>query len=165
MTLRENSAIMRKGVVDSLLEFLMATEVKIKLVEGTMGVAIARQHAIVIDRNANLGGSDLGFTGGEVFFSGIGTCLMTTLIGAARARDIELTKIEFTISGETETAPSRWTSITVDAEVEGNASREEIQKLVTIAERSCIVSNTVALGAPIHMNLQNAPEPAAAPAD
>lgn len=141
----------------------MATEVKIQLVEGTMGVAIARQHAIVIDRNASLGGSDLGFTGGEVFFSGIGTCLMTTLIGAARARNIELSKIEFTITGEQETAPSRWTSINVDAVVEGNASPEEIQKLVTIAERSCIVSNTVALGAPIHMNLQNAP--VAAPAD
>lgn len=144
----------------------MATEVKVQLVEGTLGVAIARQHAIVVDRNANLGGSDLGFTGGEVFFSGIGTCLLTTLIGAARHRNIELTKVEFSISGETESNPSRWTSINVNAVVEGNASPEEIQKLVTIAERSCIVSNTVALGAPIHVTLnQGAQEPALSPAD
>lgn len=143
----------------------MATEVKVQLVEGTLGVASARSHAIVVDRNANLGGSDLGFTGGEVFFTGIGTCLLTTLIGAARARDITLTKVEFNITGETETGPSRWTSINVNAIVEGDASTEEIQKLVTIAERSCIVSNTVQLGAPIHVTLQGAEELAAAPAD
>jgi putative redox protein len=143
----------------------MATEVKVQLVEGTLGVASARSHAIVVDRNANLGGSDLGFTGGEVFFTGIGTCLLTTLIGAARARDITLTKVEFNITGETETGPSRWTSINVEAIVEGDASKEEIQKLVTIAERSCIVSNTVQLGAPIHVTLQGAEELVAAPAD
>jgi putative redox protein len=143
----------------------MATEVKVQLVEGTLGVARARSHAIVVDRNANLGGSDLGFTGGEVFFTGIGTCLLTTLIGAARARDITLTKVEFNITGETETGPSRWTSINVEAIVEGDASKEEIQKLVTIAERSCIVSNTVQLGAPIHVTLQGAEELVAAPAD
>jgi putative redox protein len=159
--------MIRSGILDSLLEYSqMATEVKVQLVEGTLGVAIARQHAIVVDRNANLGGTDLGFTGGEVFFSGIGTCLLTTLIGAARARDITLTKVEFSISGEQETSPSRWTAINVNAVVEGDASPEEIQKLVTIAERSCIVSNTVALGAPIHVSLnQTAGSPALAPAD
>ena len=57
----------------------MATEVRVKLLEGTTGVASARQHAIVVDRSPHLGGNDLGFTGGELLFTSIGTCILTTL--------------------------------------------------------------------------------------
>jgi putative redox protein len=132
----------------------VAAEVKVQLVEGTTGVASARNHAFVIDRSPEKGGNDLGFTGGEVLFASIGTCIMTTMIGAARARDIELTKVEFRVSGEVGEAPSRFTAIKVDAVVEGNASDEELAKLLTIAERGCSVSNTVIHGAPITVNHQ-----------
>ena len=60
--------------------------VNVKLVEGTMGVATAGPHAIVVDRSFANGGTYLGMVGGEILLSAIGTCLMTTLIGAARAR-------------------------------------------------------------------------------
>jgi putative redox protein len=129
----------------------MASEVRVKLLEGTTGVASARQHAIVVDRSPNLGGNDLGFTGGELLFTSIGTCILTTLVGAARQRDIELTKVEFKVSGEGSGTPYRFTSIHVDAVVEGNASDEELQKLLELAERVCAVSNTVKEGAPISL--------------
>jgi putative redox protein len=127
----------------------MASEVMVKLLEGTTGVASAGKHAIVVDRSPNLGGNDLGFTGGELLFSSIGTCILTTMIGAARQRDIEITKAEFKVSGEGSGTPYRFTSIHIDAVVEGNAPDEELQKLVELAERVCAVSNTVKEGAPI----------------
>lgn len=130
----------------------MASEVRVKLLDGTTGVASARQHAFVIDRTPEKGGNDLGFAGGEVLFASIGACIMTTMIGAARARDIELTKIEFRVSGEEGGSPSRFVAIHVDAIVEGNAPDAELAKLLTIAERGCSVSNTVKHGAPITLS-------------
>mgnify|MGYP002682858851 CR=1 FL=1 len=125
------------------------TTVNVKLVEGTMGVATAGPHAIVVDRSLANGGTYLGMVGGEILLSAIGTCLMTTLIGAARARDIALTRLEFNVSGVHEDAPSRYTSIEIEAIVEAEASDEDIGKLLAIAERGCTVSNTVARSASI----------------
>ncbi len=125
------------------------TTVNVKLVEGTMGVATAGPHAIVVDRSLANGGTYLGMVGGEILLSAIGTCLMTTLIGAARARNIALTRLEFNVSGVHEDAPSRYTSIDIEAIVEAEASDEEIDKLLAIAERGCTVSNTVARSAAI----------------
>lgn len=125
--------------------------VNVKLVEGTMGVATAGPHAIVVDRSLANGGTYLGMVGGELLLSAIGTCLMTTLVGAARARNIELTRVEFDVFGEHQDAPSRYTSIDVDAIVEADASQEEIDRLLAIAKRACTVSNTVARSAPVEV--------------
>lgn len=116
-----------------------------------MGVATAGPHAIVVDRSLSNGGTYLGMVGGELLFTAIGTCLMTTLVGAARARNIELTRVEFNVSGEHADAPSRITSIDVEALVEAEATREEIDKLLAIAERGCTISNTVARSAPVQI--------------
>ena len=45
-----------------------------------------------------------------------------------------------------EDAPSRYTSIAVEAIVEADASDAEIEKLLAIAERGCTVSNTISRG-------------------
>lgn len=127
------------------------TTVNVKLVEGTMGVASAGPHAIVVDRSLAAGGTYLGMVGGEILLSAIGTCLMTTFIGAARARNIELTRLEFNVSRVHEDAPSRYTSIGIEAIVEADASDEDINKLLAIAERGCTVTNTVARGATINV--------------
>lgn len=132
------------------------TTVNVKLVEGTMGVATAGPHAIVVDRSLSNGGTYLGMVGGEILLSAVGTCLMTTLIGAARAREIELTRVEFNVSAVHEDSPSRYTSIDVEAIVEGNASDADIQKLLAIAERGCTVSNTIARGASIGVTRKSA---------
>jgi putative redox protein len=134
--------------------------VNVKLVDGTMGIATAGPHAIVVDRSLANGGTYLGMVGGELLFTAIGTCLMTTLIGAARARNIELTKVEFEVSGVHEDAPSRYTSIDIAAVVEADATQEEIDKLLAIAERACTISNTVSRGAPITVH-RTVAEPAA----
>ncbi len=127
------------------------TDVKVKLVDGTMGVASAGPHAIVVDRSLANDGTYLGMVGGELLLSAVGTCLMTTLVGAARKRQIELTRVEFRVSGIHENAPSRYTSIDVEAIVEGDAPRQEIDKLLMIAERACTVSNTISRSAPIRV--------------
>jgi putative redox protein len=123
--------------------------VNVRLVEGTMGIATAGPHAVVVDRSFANGGTYLGMVGGEILLSAIGTCLMSTLIGAARAREIELTRLEFNVSSTHDDSPSRYTGIEIEAIVEADASDAEIDKLLAIAERGCTVSNTVSRGATI----------------
>jgi putative redox protein len=125
--------------------------VNVKMVEGTMGVATAGPHAIVVDRSLSNGGTYQGMVGGELLFTSIGTCLMTTLIGAARARDIELRKLEFEVSGEHADAPSRYVSIDVDVIIEADVDEMTLDRLLTIAERSCMVSNTIRGATPIRV--------------
>lgn len=128
------------------------TTVNVRLVEGTMGVASAGPHAIVVDRSLAKGGTYLGMVGGEILLSAIGTCLMTTLVGAAQARGIEVSHLEFNVSAAHEDGPSRYTSIEIDAVVEADATDAEIDKLLAIAERGCTVSNTVSRGALVTVN-------------
>ncbi len=128
--------------------------VNVKLVEGTMGVATAGQHAIVVDRSLDKGGTYLGMVGGEILLSAIGACLMTTFVGAARAREIAVTRLEFTVSSVHEDGPSRYSSIQIEAVVDAEADDAEIDKLLAIAERGCTVSNTVARGAVIGVTRQ-----------
>ncbi len=127
------------------------TVVNVRLVDGTMGVATAGPHAIVVDRALASDGTYLGMIGGELLLTAVGTCLMTTFVGAARKRDIELTRAEFQVTGEHQNAPSRYVSIAVEATIEADASQEEIDKLLKIAERGCTVSNTISRSAPIQM--------------
>ncbi|MEZ4496519.1 MAG: OsmC family protein [Thermomicrobiales bacterium] len=140
----------------------MASEVKVKLVEGTTGIAIADGNAIVVDRSSQLGGTELGFKGGDLFLSSIGTCILTTLIGQARRKGVELTKVEFTLSGKSGGSPTRLTEINIDAIVEGDAPDEVLQELTEFAENKCFISNTVKEGAPINLVRRSAAEPAIA---
>ena len=140
----------------------MASEVKVKLVEGTTGIAIADGNAIVVDRSSQLGGTELGFKGGDLFLSSIGTCILTTLIGQARLKGVELTKVEFTLSGKSGGSPTRLTEINIDAIVEGDAPDEVLQELTEFAENKCFISNTVKEGAPINLVRRSAAEPAIA---
>lgn len=125
--------------------------VNVRLVEGTMGIATAGPHAVVVDRSLESDGTYLGMIGGELLFTAIGACLMTTLVGAARKRQIELTRVEFNVTGEHKGSPSRFVSIDVEAIIEANTTDKEIEKLLTIAERGCTVSNTIARSAPIQI--------------
>ena len=140
----------------------MAGAVKVQLVEGTIGIAIADGHAIVVDRSPKLGGTDLGFKGGDLFLTSIGTCILTTLVGQARHKGVELTKVEFTLSGKSGGSPTQMTEINIDAIVEGNASDEVLQELTEFAENKCFISNTVKTGAPINLVRRRAEEAAVA---
>jgi putative redox protein len=102
-----------------------------------------RDHSLTMDRPEAKGGQNKGPMGGEALLLGLGGCFMSNLLAAAKARDIELNHARTEISGELADAPPRYTDIhmTVTAQCE---PATELQKLVTIAERGCIVANTLA---------------------
>ena len=105
-------------------------------------LADVRGHRLTIDRPQAKGGQDKGPMGGEALLMGLGGCFMSNLLAAALARDIKLSDARAEIEGELADAPPRYTAIRmrVSAQCEPAA---ELGKLVLIADRGCIVSNTL----------------------
>ena len=102
----------------------------------------ARDHSLVMDRPEAKGGQDKGPLGGETLLLGLGGCFMSNLLAAAHARGVEIKNAKAEIAAELASAPARYTDIhmTVTALCE---PADELEKLVTIAERGCIAANTL----------------------
>ncbi|MCB1865018.1 MAG: OsmC family protein [Chromatiales bacterium] len=105
--------------------------------------AEVRGHTLTIDRPEAKGGQNKGPMGGEVLLMGFGGCFMSTLLAAALARGISLSGVRAEIEGDlADDAPPRYLAIRM--RVSGTCEpAAEFQKLVTIAERGCIVANTL----------------------
>ena len=104
--------------------------------------AEARSHSAIVDRPEAKGGTDKGPMGGELFLMGLGGCFMSNLLAAVKARDFMATNLNTVLTGTLEDSPARF--IAVDMMVSGEyEDKAEMEKLVTIAERGCIVANTL----------------------
>ena len=104
--------------------------------------ATIRQHRVLIDRPTAKGGDDAGPMGGELFLAAIGGCFMSTLLAAVRAREAPVSDISAKVIGELADAPARFARIEVLVTSE-EADPEVLEKLVDIAERGCIMTNTL----------------------
>jgi putative redox protein len=86
--------------------------------------------------------------GGELLLAALGGCFMSNLIAAAVARAAKVEGLAVVVRGSLAAAPPRFASI--EMEVRGRASDPgALDKLVTIAERACIVHNTLSPAVPI----------------
>lgn len=102
----------------------------------------ARDHVVLCDRPESKGGADAGAMGGEVFLIGLGGCFMSNLLAAAKVRESSASDFTVAITAQLEGTPPRFTEI--EMVVSGDYSdQQEVQKLVVIAERGCIVANTI----------------------
>jgi putative redox protein len=109
---------------------------------------LIREHRILVDRPAAKGGLDRGPMGGELLLAALGGCFMSNLVAAAGARNIPVVGLEVTVRGALASAPPRFEAI--ELEVRGGRVAEDVlDKLVTIAERACIVHNTLSPAVPL----------------
>ena len=122
----------------------MAGEIRIQLrqvsvstTEATMGT-----HQVLIDRPASKGGADMGPMGGELFLAAVGGCFMSNLLAAIRARDSKVSDVHIEVIGKIADNPTRFEALelvlTADA-----GDRELLPQLVEIADRGCIMMNTL----------------------
>ena len=103
---------------------------------------LSRTHRIRMDRPEAKGGRNRGPMGGEVLLMSLGGCFMSNLLAAAAAREASVTNVKMTISGLLENSPPRYAAVEVLVSAD-YADRKEMEKLLTIAERGCIVANTL----------------------
>lgn len=114
----------------------------IQQIDDSTSQAQAREHQLTMDRPEAKGGHDHGPMGGEALLMGLGGCFMSNLLAAAKARDIVLRDVRADIAGELADAPPRYSAIHMQVKAHCEPA-EQLPKLVTIAERGCIVANTL----------------------
>jgi putative redox protein len=105
--------------------------------EATMG-----RHRVLIDRPVAKGGSDAGPMGGELFLAAVGGCFMSNLLAAIKAREAEIGDVQVEVVGKLADSPARFTGIELRVGAE-RGDRELLEKLVEIADRGCIMMNTL----------------------
>ena len=122
----------------------MANEMKVHLRQisaSTSEAAIGRHH-VLIDRPAEKGGSDAGPMGGQLFLAGVGGCFMSTLLAAIKAREAEIFHVSVEVVGFLADSPARFSGVELHVNAESR-DRELLERLVEIADRGCIMMNTL----------------------
>jgi putative redox protein len=126
-------------------------EVRVEQDGASASVGIVRTHRVAIDRPVAKGGTDKGPLGGEYLLVSLGGCFMSNLLAAIRARETpgtEISNVRVAVTATVDGPPDRVTAITMTVGASG-ADRETLEKLVEIAGRACIVTNTLKLAVPI----------------
>lgn len=104
-----------------------------------------RGHTVLIDRPQAKDGNDAGPMGGELLLAALGGCFNSNLLAAIRARGLPIHDITIEINGNLVDHPQRYDDIEMVVR-SSFPDRAEFEKLVTIAERSCIVANSLRNG-------------------
>ena len=126
-------------------------DVRVEQDGATSAVAIVRTHRVAIDRPVAKGGTDKGPLGGEYLLVSLGGCFMSNLLAAIRAREAPgagISNVRIALSATIEGPPDRVAAIAMTVGAAG-ADREMLEKLVDIAGRACIVTNTLKRALPI----------------
>lgn len=133
----------------------MATlNVTVEMLRGHQAVGRQEEDGVLpLDRPIATGGTGLGFNGGHLMLLGWGACFKSTLVAAAQARDMTVTRLDLAISGDLVDAPARFSALRMKVVLDG-PDEEDRQKLVTIARNGCAVSQTLARAAEVEITLE-----------
>jgi putative redox protein len=116
--------------------------IQIRRISGSASEAEIREHRVTIDRPAAKGGTDTGPMGGELFLASVGGCLMSNLLAAIRAREAEIADVRVEVTGTLADTPARFTGVELRVSAECG-DQVLVDKLVEIADRGCIMMNTL----------------------
>ena len=128
-------------------------EVRIEQVGPSTAKGIARTHSVLIDRPVAKGGEDRGPLGGEYLLLALGGCFMSNLLAAIRAREAAVSDVRITVNGTIEGSSDRFTRLALTIAAT-HQDAELLKTLATIAERSCIVTNTLRSGVSIALTIE-----------
>jgi len=120
----------------------MQVQVNVRQIGPSSSEGTAREHKAVMDRPEAKGGENRGAMGGEHLLMALGGCFMSNLLAAAQSREVEVSNVNLNISGTLESAPPHFSAIEMNISADHH-DKEQMEKLVTIAERGCIVANTL----------------------
>ncbi len=122
----------------------MSSELKIHLrqISPSAAEAVIGVHRVTVDRPSSKGGSDMGPMGGELFLAAIAGCFMSNLLAAIRTRQSAVRNVHIAVKGAVADFPAHFSA--VDLAITADApDREELDRLIEIADRGCIMMNTL----------------------
>lgn len=116
--------------------------VDLKQTSPTASEGHIRSHRVAVDRPEAKGGTDAGAMGGELLLASLGGCFMSNLLEAIRTREADIKDVSVAVDGDLDGKPASFKAIHLSVSAQYN-DRAQLEKLVTISERSCIVANTL----------------------
>jgi putative redox protein len=119
-----------------------ALEVQVEQIGPTTGKGTARAHSVTIDRPVEKGGHDQGPLGGELMLMSLGGCFLSNLLAAVAARSSDVSDIRIAVTGTIGGIPERFEAMEMRVTAK-YSDTDLMRKLVAIAERGCIVTNTL----------------------
>jgi putative redox protein len=117
-------------------------EVQIDQVGPSTGQAVVRSHTVLVDRPVAKEGADRGPMGGEYLLVALGGCFLSTLLAAIRTRGAGVSDVRVTARGTIDGVPERFTAIALHVAA-NYEDEDEMRKLLLVAERGCLVTNTL----------------------
>jgi putative redox protein len=117
-------------------------EVNIDQTGPTTGEGAVRAHRVSIDRPVEKGGHDRGPMGGELLLLSLGGCFLSNLLAASIARSAQISDVRVKVTGTVGGVPERFEAMELRVSG-GHADADLMRKLVAIAERGCLVTNTL----------------------
>lgn len=117
-------------------------EVQVNQVGPTTSEAIIRSHRVLVDRPLDKRGEDRGPLGGELLLSALGGCFLSNLLAAINAREAAISNVRAHLTATLAQSPAHFSAIEMRVSAECD-DYDLLQKLVTISEKACIVTNTL----------------------
>ena len=117
-------------------------KIQVRQVSASTSEATVRTHHVLIDRPVEKGGTDRGPMGGDLFLASVGGCFMSNLLAAIRARGEQISDAHLEVIGTIAESPARFSALELYVTADG-ANPELLEKLVEIADRGCIMMNTL----------------------
>ena len=117
-------------------------KIQVRQVSASTSEATLRTHHVLIDRPVEKGGTDRGPMGGDLFLASVGGCFMSNLLAAIRARGEQISDAHLEVIGTIAESPARFSALELWVTADG-ANPELLEKLVEIADRGCIMMNTL----------------------
>jgi putative redox protein len=116
--------------------------VEVEQIGASTGSATARSHTVMVDRPVEKGGDDRGPLGGEYLLVSLGGCFLSTLLAAVRTREADVSNVRVSVTGTIGGVPERFEAMALRVSAT-YADADLMRKLVAIAERGCLVTNTL----------------------
>jgi putative redox protein len=116
--------------------------IQIRQISPSASEAAIHDHRVTIDRPVDKGGTDAGPMGGELFLAAVGGCFMSNFLAAAKARQAHVAGVQTEVIGIIDGTPPRFSQIELCVSADG-LDRDLFEKLIEIAERGCIMVNTL----------------------
>lgn len=130
--------------------------VNVEQIGPSTGRAQARSHTVLVDRPVEKGGDDRGPLGGEYLLVSLGGCFLSTLLAAIRTREADVSDVRVSVAGTIGGVPERFESIAMRVAAT-YTDADVMRKLILVAERGCLVTNTLRNAVVISVDLENAP--------
>jgi putative redox protein len=126
-------------------------EVEVRSLPGTPTAIGTAPFTLVVDRPREAGGGGLGFNGGELLYLAVAGCVSNNRFREAAKKGLELQRVTVRVRGDFAGEPAVSGEVEYDVEIEGTASREQLDSLVRRVDEIAEIPNSLRGGTSVRL--------------